>query len=105
ANVDMILEMSEGDGDIRKIKARGRWHVGDYAVQLVGAQFELVSGELSVDAQVLLYVERNPECSTRDVRANVRGRRANEIDAAIRRLLEAGALVDVGDARGRRLKV
>lgn len=105
ANVDMILEMTEGDDGVRKIKARGRWDVGDYAVRLAGAQFELVSGELSIDAQILLYVERNPECSTRDVRANVKGKRANEIDAAIRRLLEAGALVNVGDTRGRRLKV
>jgi hypothetical protein len=60
-----------------------------------GYGFELATGELSVDARVLLFVERNRGCTTRAIRDGVEAR-AKEIDAAIRRLSAQDVMVNTG---------
>lgn len=102
AGVDVLLQMSDGrEAGERKIKARGRWHIEDFTLRLVGKPgaadygFELATGELSVDARVILFVERNRGCTTRAIRDGVEAR-AKEIDAAIRRLSTQGVTVNTG---------
>lgn len=112
ASVDVILEMDEGsDGQqVRNIEARGRWPVSPFAVRLRGEiddpeaplHFDLDSGNLSLDARVLLFVEAHPGCTSRDVRTGVTGRTA-EITEAVNRLERRGALEDCGEGMGRAL--
>jgi len=105
AGVDMILEMSEGQTEgVRKIKARGRWKLEDYSVQMVEATergrafFSLVTQELGLDAQILAFLARHPGASSRSVRDQVRGR-TQEITDAIHRLIESRAIEDRGTGR------
>lgn len=111
ASVDLILLMKEGEpSDVRKVEARGRLPVEGFSMRLRGdphdpdgsPRWSLTSGELSLDARILLYVERHAGASTRDVREGVTGR-TYEIGAALDRLLERGALVDRGTGSGRSL--
>lgn len=111
ASVDLILVMSEGEpSDVRKLKAQGRLPVDGFSARLHGdphdpdgvPRWELTSGELSLDARILLHVERHPGASTREVRTGVTGR-TRDITAALERLLERGALVDRGTGSGRSL--
>jgi hypothetical protein len=102
AGVDVLLQMSDGrEAGERKIEARGRWHIEDFTLRLVGKPgaadygFELATGELSVDARVILFVERKLGCTTRGIRDGVEAR-ASEIDAAIRRLSAQGVMVNTG---------
>jgi len=97
AGVDVILEMAPHPDDpaIRTFRARGRWPMQAFAVRLAGDGYELTGGELSLDARVLLYVERTPGCSLKQVRDAIGGRAA-DVDAAMRRLLDRGAVRDDG---------
>jgi hypothetical protein len=104
AGVDVVLEMAEGgESSVRRIEARGRWAMSPFSVRLAGSpddladawRYELVSGELSVEARVVLFVERNAGCSLRQVREGVQGR-MKEIGAAIARLMQAGELENRG---------
>jgi hypothetical protein len=97
AEVDMILEMTEieGDSDVRKVKARGRWQAETYTVRLAGERFVLEGGELSMDTRILLFVESHPECSVRSVCAGVTGKTV-DINAALQRLIARGAIRDTG---------
>jgi len=102
AGVDVIIEASEGpDADVRTLKSKGRWRVGDYTVRLVSgeptqpARYDLGSGEVSVDARVLCHVEAHPGCSMRDVRNAITGR-GKEVGAAVHRLIGCSAIVDRG---------
>lgn len=96
AAVDALLEITTAPGgeepNVRKIRGRGRWNIEPFAVALRDDRYELVGGaELSVDARVLLHVERSPGTSKSATRRAVGGR-ASAVDAAINRLLERGAL-------------
>lgn len=105
AGVDAILEMMEDgqDADVRKIRVRARWRVGDYSVRLIGDKYELASGELSLDARVLLRIKAHPGCSLRQLRDGISAR-AQEVSAAVERLLDRGAIVDLGTSgTGRQL--
>jgi hypothetical protein len=114
ASVDLILTMREAGGDARgrAIEVRGRLPVDGYTLRLVGdphdpkgsPKWELKTGELSLDARILRFVAQNPEATTRQVRKDVMGRTGG-ISAALKRLLEGGALEDLGDSSGRRLIV
>jgi len=100
AGVDVVLEMREGDeiGE-RKIRARGRLPMTDFTVRLVEGsrpRFELVTGELSLDHRVYRFMETRPGEGIRGVRDGVRGR-SRAIDAAVGRLISAGAVVDKGN--------
>ena len=97
AGVDVILEMSPHleDPTMRTLKARGRWTMSGFAVRLAGDAYELAGGELSLDARVLLYIERTPGCSLRRLRDGIGGRAA-DVDAALRRLLDRGAIGNEG---------
>jgi hypothetical protein len=97
AGVDVILEMAQHteDPNMRTLKARGRWSMQGFAVRLAGDAYELAGGELSLDARVLLYIERTPGCSLRRLRDGIGGRAA-DVDAALRRLLDRGAIRDDG---------
>jgi hypothetical protein len=101
AGVDAIVEMADGpDADVRVLRVRARWQVGDYSIRLAGEpgakRYELATGEPSLDARVLQYVEAHPGCSARAVRAGVAGR-TEDIGAAIRRLRGVHAIENRGD--------
>lgn len=100
AGVDAILEMSEGmESSLRKIRARARWQMEDFGFRLVQGEdrprFEVSSGELSLDARVMMYLERNPGTSTRDVRENVEGKTV-EISTTLNRLDRDGYVENRG---------
>ena len=98
ALVDLLLEvrLDPGAPTRRSITALGRWPVPNFAVELVGDRYELQqAGNLSLDAQILLYVEQHPGSSKRTVRDQVGGRR-QDVDDAIKRLLTRGALRNIG---------
>lgn len=103
AGVDAILEMSEGaESSLRTVRARARWRLDDYAFRMVNGEdrprFELSSGELSLDARVLMYLERNAGASTREVRENVEGK-ALDISTTLTRLDREGAVNNHGPAQ------
>lgn len=105
AAVDVIIEMADDPADpaVRVLRARGRWNVPGYAIRLRPADqekppaYELSAGELSLDARILLHVERNPGCSMRSIRETVGGRSA-ELTAAVKRLVDSGAIHNQGSA-------
>ncbi len=93
ASVDMILTLEESKSDTtaRKVTPRGRWHVDAFTLRLEGdpetsLAYSLGAGIVSVDAQVLSFIEQNPECSTREIRNGVEGRN-QQIDDALKRLI------------------
>ncbi len=83
AGVDAILTMFSDDTDssVRRIKGLARWPFRDFAIRLIGEsgasddplRFELAEGELSLDARVLLDVQRNPGTTTNGVIGRVVG--------------------------------
>ena len=93
-----VLAMPNTADDLttRRIRGRGRWAIEPFTVALRDGHYELASGgELSVDALVLLWVERHPGASKRSVREGVK-RRGTAVDAAINRLVNRGAIEDRG---------
>jgi hypothetical protein len=68
----------------------------------VGTRYELSAGEMSLDTRVLLRIQAHPGCSVRKVREGVNGK-AEDIGAAIKRLIARGAVEDRGDAAGMKL--
>src|SRR4030095_7624559 len=71
AGADVLLGLSEGqDADVRKVKVKARFPVGDYAVRLhpaaysaetedliLGAEYQLAGGDLSLETRVLLHIQ------------------------------------------------
>lgn len=53
-------------------------------------------------AQIVAFVGQHPECSTRAIRQEIKGK-AKDVGDAIAELLASGELFDVGNGRGRRL--
>jgi hypothetical protein len=111
AGVDAILEMATGaDASVRTFQVRARWSSAPFAVRLLGIpgdsanplRYDLESGELSIDARVLLFVERHPGCSTRALREGVSGR-SRAIQDATQRLLDRGALENRGKEESHKL--
>ena len=106
AAADVLLELTvarEGeDATLRRVRGRGRWAVEPFAVRLVGDVLELAGGEPSMDVRVMMEVERHPGSSRRQVRDRIGGR-GTVIDAAVNRLVNAGAVEDRQDGRGSRL--
>jgi hypothetical protein len=78
AAADMLVALQEGEAaDERRLSPVGRWPAPEVRVRLVEvsdgvSRFERVSGDLSLDAQVLLFIERNAGCSTRNVATGCR---------------------------------
>jgi len=96
ANFDVILQMEEGDDNIRRFKKnRARWHVPDFAIRLVDTEYRLVGGEVSLEAQIRTYVGANPGCSQRMVRSDVSGA-DGAIRAELQRLTREGIIEDQG---------
>jgi hypothetical protein len=100
AGVDLILEMgpSLDDPTVRKIQARGRWHVGDFAVRFDGQEYNLLTGELTTDAKVLVWVQGNPGCGLKHIRDGIGGR-GSVVDAAVARLVDQRVIEDRGNGR------
>lgn len=101
AGVDVILEAEQRPGEdatVRHIRARGRWAMEDFAVRLVDQHFELVTGALSVDTRILVYIEGHPGCSTNAIRGHVGGRSA-AVDDVLGRLVREGLVMDQGNGR------
>ena len=103
ANVDVILEMREDSTDesVRRIKARGRVAVSNYAIRYHAGDspyFSLADGKLSLETRVLAYIERNPGQPKSNIADEVEGRRA-DILAVIRRLERGEAVHNRGPVR------
>lgn len=102
ASVDLILTMKRAatDASVRRVEALGRIPVESYALRLRGdphdpedgaPRYELASGEIPLDARLVLFVEHNAGCSKRAIREGVSGR-GTDIDAALRRLEKRGTI-------------
>lgn len=111
AGVDAVLEMSPGaEASIREVRVRARWSGHDFSMRLAGdpaaldtpMYYELVRGELGLDARILLFIQAHPGCSKRTLCQGVSGRTA-DILAAVDNLLDRGALQDRGDGSGSKL--
>jgi hypothetical protein len=104
AGVDVIEEMDElgangtnGASSHRRIRARGRWAIGDYSVRFDGKDgFSLLSaGEIPMDLQVLDFIRAHTGSSKRAVRDGVGGRK-EAVDAALTQLVERGLVMQEG---------
>jgi hypothetical protein len=105
AAVDCILTMREDPlGAVRRLTARARWPLNDYAVRLAGDRFELVGRELTLDARILLHLQGDPGSSLRAVRAACGGR-ASDVDAALAELLQRSAVQNVGSDKAHKYVV
>jgi AAA domain len=102
ASVDAIIEMSEVEGDpaARRIRTRARWHVPEHTVRLIGDEYVLGGGEVSLDARILAHVVAHPGASSEGVRAEL-GARRDDVTAALRRLSDAHAIEDRGSRKRR----
>ena len=105
AEVDMLIEMREGDvPGVRMLKPKGRWKVDPYTVVFEEGRdgrppfFRLAEGDLSVDQKVILYLKANAGASKRAVREAVGGK-SKDVDGAVFRLLSAGKIEDCGDSQ------
>jgi hypothetical protein len=113
ANVDMILSLHEKDG-LRTLKGKGRWREPERAIRLsdakwdVGltdevlvdpARFDLVSGEMSLEARVIEYVRANEGSSSNDIAKTIKGRRKT-ILALLKLLSDKGKLVKLSREGG-----
>ena len=100
ANVDCIAEMSADSQakEVRKMRCRARWPVGDYSLRLAGVHYELVGGELTLEARVLACVKANPGSSLRKVREGISGR-AQDTAATVHRLVRGGLIEDRGNEK------
>ena len=80
----------------RSIEGRGRWPIERFRVRLTDGRYELAGcTEPSIDANVLLHVQRNPGASNNSIRNAVRGR-GTAVDAGITRLATDGAIENRG---------
>lgn len=105
AAVDVILTMREDPlGSVRRITARGRWPVEEFAVRLSGDRFELVGRELTLDARILLHITGAPGTSLVGIRQAVGGR-ADAVDAALGELIRRGAVKDIRTGQRHRFVV
>ena len=95
ANSDVILEMTEAPGDVRRFKARGRIHVESFDVRRVREGFQLVGGPEPIEARVHRFVEGHPRVSKTKIRSGVGGK-GEDVDAAVGRLVAAGKIHNVG---------
>ena len=80
AGVDMILAMEEqgSDATVRTIKPKGRSRLAPYSVRLcANGLYELASGELSLEAQVMVAVHAVAGIPKNKVRAKVTGKAEN----------------------------
>jgi len=96
ANADVILTVKEdaGDTDLRRVETRGRFHVEPFAYLLHGDPMQGKAGcasirpagvPLSIEGQILAFIERHPGCGTSEVRSAVQGR-AEEVSLTLTRL-------------------
>ena len=103
AEVDMLIEMREGDvPGVRMLKPKGRWKLDPYTVIYEEGRdgrppfFRLAEGDISLDQKVVLYLKANPGASKRAIREGVGGR-SKDVDGAVFRLLSASKIEDLGD--------
>jgi len=105
AAVDVILTMREDPlASVRRITARSRWPLEDFAVRLSGDRFELVGRELTLDARILLHLQGAPGASLLGIRQAVGGR-ADAVDAALGELKRRGTVKDTGTGQRHRFVV
>lgn len=85
-------------GNVREFKDnRGRWLVSDFAIRFVDNEYRLVSGDVSLEAQILGHVASNPGCSQNSVRQAVSGAGVERIRSELQRLIREGKIEDEGD--------
>jgi AAA domain-containing protein len=98
AIVDCILELAPDTTNParRHVKALGRWPMSNFTVELGGDQYtQVAGGDLSLDAQVLAFVQQHPGCSKRALRDGVGGGK-DDVERALAQLLERGAIANRG---------
>ncbi len=100
AGVDAILELepSEDGSPVRRVRARAKWPMTNFAVRLDGDAFTLDEARVSLDAQILAHIEAHPGLAGAAVRSEVRGRPA-EIVAALHRLNRSRLIENQGTSR------
>jgi hypothetical protein len=100
ANVDVILEMEEGDDCLRKFeRSRARWHIPPFAIRLVNNEYRLVGGEASLATRILRFIQENSGASKNRIVDGVGGNRAMTL-ATVDRLEAEGRIVNRGMATG-----
>src|ERR1700730_4897145 len=99
AAVDVLIELEpdKQNPSIRHFKVRGRFGVPNTSVCLTENGFALASGEISLEAQVLAFVQAQPGCSLRQVTQGVAGR-DSDISAAVHALIGGARIVNNGTA-------
>jgi len=101
AAVDVLLELRTDpqDTNARHLKAKGRFGfaVPNTSVCLTENGFLLASGEISLEARVLAFVQAQPGCSLRQVTQGVAGR-DSDISAAVHALIAGARMVNNGRA-------
>jgi hypothetical protein len=100
AAVDAMIEMENPkpgeDPTLRRFTGRGRWSIEPFTIVQRDHGYELGGGtELSLDARLLLHVEKIPGLSTGELRRRVGSRKEAVIDA-LRRLSDRGAIENRG---------
>jgi predicted ATP-dependent serine protease len=106
AAVDVVLGLRTDplDTNARHLTAKGRFAVPNTSVCLTENGFAIASGEISLEARVLAFVQAQPGCSMRQVTQGVAGRDA-DISAAVHALITGASLVNNGTAAGFALSV
>lgn len=100
AAADCLLELlppgASDPPNQRRVRGRGRWPVEAFCLELAEGEYRIAgSGELPMEARVLIFVEANPGCSRRQIRAGVGGR-ATAVDSALDLLAARGAVTNTG---------
>jgi hypothetical protein len=85
-------------------RREGVFTVADTSVCLTAAGFSLSSGEASLEARVLAFVNAMAGCSLRQVVKGVAGR-DSEVSGAVHALLSRGDLVNTGTPKNLALRV
>jgi hypothetical protein len=104
AGVDMVIEMHQiADAPTRRLlKPKGRWMLGDYAVEYRDGEYHMASsGATPIELRVFEFIRANLGCSKGRLRDGVGGRAA-EIDRALDVLVDRGLVVDGGTANARK---
>lgn len=115
ASMDLILEMDEADDDdhVRLIKPRGRLRVAPYAVRFDGVREWTLEERTERDPaaareskvsdlrkRILAWIAAQPHPVFLVAIRKAMGGRAEEVDAAVRALVNAGKVVRLGRRKG-----
>lgn len=106
ASVDFILEVEPvaGEPTRRKVKGKGRGYPADwatYSIDYQNGRYDLAEGVVALETRVLRVIDAEPEIGLRRLRERVNGRN-DEIDVAVKSLIQAGLVRNQGTATAHR---